>query len=207
MVTYKNVHYLTTRNKVYYFQRRIPKDVQHYYSIRTIACSLKTASLPRAVKASAKLASLLDDYWITLRIDNLALKHCIAKEQEAHRRSAGLNLTDAKAIYCKLKGAGKQESFFYNASLCTNYAIQALGDKDLYDYSAVDGGKYRDWLQQKGLAPSSVKRVFSTTRAMINLAISEEGLDMKNPFSKVYFPALDNRRTKKSIQIEHIATL
>ena len=62
--------------------------------------------------------------------------------------------------------------------------IQALGNKDLMAYELADGGVFRDWLTEKGLASSSVKRVFSTIRAITNLAIAEHGLDMRSPFAR-----------------------
>ena len=34
----------------------------------------------------------------------------------------------------------------------------------------------------------TVKRVFATVRAIVNLSISEEGLDCTNAFAKTYFP-------------------
>jgi len=43
------------------------------------------------------------------------------------------------------------------------------------DYEPSDGGVFRDWLTEKGLASSSVKRVFFTIRAITNLAIAEYG--------------------------------
>ena len=42
------------------------------------------------------------------------------------------------------------------------------------------------------MASSSVKRVFSTIRAITNLAIAEYGLVMRSPFANVYFPELDD---------------
>ena len=60
------------------------------------------------------------------------------------------------------------------------------------DYEPSDGGVFRDWLTEKGLASSSVKRVFSTIRAITNLAIAEYGLDMRSPFAIVYFPESDD---------------
>ena len=55
-------------------------------------------------------------------------------------------------------------------------------------YTSLDAGSFRDHLLDKELAGASVKRVFSSIKAIYNLAASEYGLDGKNPFSKVYFP-------------------
>ena len=40
----------------------------------------------------------------------------------------------------------------------------------------------RDWLIKRGLGSSSLRRVFSGIKAVINLTIQDEGLDLKNPF-------------------------
>jgi integrase len=95
-------------------------------------------------------------------------------------------------FYLKLKGQGKAESFATYTERNVDYVIEAIGDKDLMDYEPSDGGVFRDWLTEKGLASSSVKRVFSTIRAITNLAIAEYGLDMRSPFANVYFPELDD---------------
>jgi integrase len=52
----------------------------------------------------------------------------------------------------------------------------------------------------KGLNGSSVARIFGTVRAVINLAISEFGLSIVNPFSDVYFD--QSQGVKKHIPIK-----
>jgi integrase len=59
--------------------------------------------------------------------------------------------------------------------------------KDLHDYVRSDATKFRDYLFAKGLNGASVARIFGTVRAVINLALSEFGLAIVNPFSNVYF--------------------
>jgi integrase len=59
--------------------------------------------------------------------------------------------------------------------------------KDLHDYVRSDATKFRDYLIAKGLNGASVARIFGTVRAVINLALSEFGLSIVNPFSNVYF--------------------
>ena len=48
-----------------------------------------------------------------------------------------------------------------------------------------------------------VRRVFSSVRAIINLSISEHGLNIVNPFSKVYLPSIDNE-LRMSIPMDKI---
>ena len=41
-----------------------------------------------------------------------------------------------------------------------------------------DASKFRDWLMEEGMSLSTVKRVFSSVKAIINLTIQEHGLDI-----------------------------
>jgi integrase len=59
--------------------------------------------------------------------------------------------------------------------------------KDLAAYTRSDATEFRDYLFAKGLNGASVARIFGTVRAVINLALSEFGLPIVNPFSNVYF--------------------
>jgi len=77
----------------------------------------------------------------------------------------------------------------------------------LMEYELSDGGVFRDWLVEKGLASSSVKRVFSTIRAITNLAIAEHGLDMRSPFANVYFPELDDIKERLPVSTHDIKVI
>ena len=57
--------------------------------------------------------------------------------------------------------------------------------KNLEAYSRSDATQIRDYLFAKGLNSASVARVIGTVRAVINLALSEFGLSIVNPFSNV----------------------
>ena len=192
MLTYISKDYLTNRNGIYYFQRRIPMDVRNHYNSHAIACSLKTRSRRIALRAASSLSMQLEEYWMTLRINQLTSIHCQKLKTSPDRAISGVSFMDAKDLYLKLKGQGKTESFATYTERNVDYVLEAIGNKDLMDYEPSDGGVFRDWLTEKGLASSSVKRVFSTIRAITNLAIAEHGLDMRSPFANVYFPELDD---------------
>ena len=192
MLTYISKDYLTNRNGIYYFQRRIPMDVRNHYNSHAIACSLKTRSRRIALRAASSLSMQLEEYWMTLRINQLTSIHCQKLKTSPDRAISGISFMDAKDLYLKLKAQGKAESFATYTERNVDYVIEAIGNKDLMDYEPSDGGVFRDWLTEKGLASSSVKRVFSTIRAITNLAIAEYGLDMRSPFANVYFPELDD---------------
>ena len=204
MLTYISNDYLTSRNGIYYFQRRVPMDIRNHYHSHIIACSLKTRSRTIALKAAAKLSLELDNYWVTSRVNQLATIHCKKLKLSQSIVNSGVTFLTAKDLYLKLKGQGKAPSFHTYTERNVQYVIQAIGNKDLSDYQTSDGGKFRDWLIKKGLASSSVKRVFATIRAITNLAIAEHGLDIRSPFASVYFPELDDVTTRQPVSIEDI---
>jgi integrase len=76
--------------------------------------------------------------------------------------------------------------------------------KDLHDYVRSDATKFRDYLFAKGLNGASVSRVFGTVRAVINLALSEFGLAIVNPFSNVYFDQRQGVKKRHPVKPEDI---
>jgi integrase len=57
---------------------------------------------------------------------------------------------------------------------------------------------------KQGMGIKTVKRVFASVRAIINLAISEEGFDCSNAFAKTYFPDDGNAQVRQPISIEYL---
>ena len=93
-------------------------------------------------------------------------------------------VVDALELYLRLKGRDRDKVFHRTARRNIKYVIKAIGNKCVKDISSSDGAKFRDWLINKGLSINTVKRIFSSVRSIINIAISEEGLDCINGFSK-----------------------
>ena len=54
---------------------------------------------------------------------------------------------------------------------------------------------------------NTVKRVFSSVRSIVNLVISEEGLDCSNGFAKTYFPKDSQTFIRKAIPNEKIKVI
>jgi integrase len=204
MLTYISKDYLTNRNGIYYFQRRVPIDVRSHYKSHSIACSLRTRSRKIALRAASALSLQLEGYWVTLRVHQLTSIHCKKLKTSSDHAVSSISFMDAKDLYLKLKGQGRAESFVAYTERNVDYVIKAIGNKDLMDYAPADGGVFRDWLFEKGLASSSVKRVFSTIRAITNLAIAEHGLDMRSPFANVYFPELDDIKKRLPVSVRDI---
>ena len=66
------------------------------------------------------------------------------------------------------------------------YLLEACGVKCLHEYTRADALKYRDYLVNKGLVGSSITRIFNTLRSVINFAIAELALNLKNSFVGLY---------------------
>jgi len=206
MVYQRVVHYLWLKGDTYYFNRRVPKDMQgHYKSSRIIIC-LKTSRKDKALRSAKSIAQRLEDYWLSLRLSKIDVPglHLLRDKPVSASVSSCENLSEALELYLRLKGVGKDKVFHRGAERNVQSVIDVLGDRPLDEYVSSDAATYRDYLLKKGLTTNSVKRNFSTIRSIINLCIQEHGLDCKNAFSRVYLPDLDDSKKRKPIPIENI---
>lgn len=101
--------------------------------------------------------------------------------------SSFVRLSEAVEIYLEQKGTGRPITFHRAAERACGYVIDACGDKHLDLYTKADANAFRDALIARGLAGSSLTRVFGTVRAVTNFAASEQGLTLNNPFAGVYY--------------------
>ncbi|MBE58216.1 MAG: integrase [Gammaproteobacteria bacterium] len=210
--TFSAVPYTYLKRGVYYFVRRIPSDLQTFYRTDRVILSLRTKSLHRASRASEKLSSRLDDYWLDLRLkqtdvpgSHLLKDHSL--QTHGITVTLGSTLSHACDVYKRTKGNGRRKLFFTHTDRAVGYAIQCLGNKDLCEYTTIDAGEFRDWLFGKGLRRSSVSRNLTIVKAVVNLCIQEEGLGINNPFAKVYIPSDENHTKRHSLTIEQIKLL
>lgn len=200
---YQNIHYINQRNGVYYYARRIPSDLKGLYSNQRIVISLRTKLKRVAVTSSSHLSHELESYWSSLRIKKLTKIYTNNQVEDA-TRSSGTLISEAKDHYIKLKGTNKSKSFVNVVTRNIGYAIKYLGDKDLTRYTTLDAAKLRDKLLDQGLSSSSVKRIFSTVKAVVGLIIKELGVGIPNPFLGVYIPNLNDKKERKPIPVEGI---
>ena len=114
------------------------------------------------------------------------------------------SLLDALAVYLEYKGKGRPKTFRLAAERSCNYVIGLCGNKPLSQYTRQDALQFRDWLVARGLTGSSVTRNFSYLKAVINFALSEYALDVRNPFVGVYHDRSAGVLTRKPIPIEDI---
>jgi integrase len=206
MVYQKVAHYLWLKGDTYYFNRRVPKDMQgHYKSSRIVIC-LKTTRKDTAVRSARSIAQRLEDYWLSLRLANIDVPalHLLRDRPQKVSQSSCMTLSKALNLYLRLKGINKDKTFHRGAERNIQSVVDVLSDRPLDEYSSSDAAAYRDYLLKKGLTTNSVKRNFATIRSVINLAIQEHGLECRNAFSKVYLPDLDDAKKRKPIPIENI---
>jgi len=202
-VLHNNSHYLYNRSGVYYYSRRVPIDIQKIYSRKKIVVSLKTKSKRIALSSSSMLTMELDKYWSSFRIKQLTsnyLPNYLGNPQNL----SNFTISDAKDLYSTLKGKTKSKLFHQIATRNTQYIIDVLGNKDLSQYTTIDAGKFRDALLKRGLVTSSVRRVFSSIKSIVNLAIKERGLKIENPFLGVFIPDLNDTTVRMPITVGEI---
>ena len=206
MVYQRVAHYLWLKGDTYYFNRRVPKDMQGHYKASRIVICLKTTRKDTAIRSAKSIAQRLEDYWLSLRLSKLDLPalHLLRDKPVGASVSSCETLSEALELYLRLKGVGKDKVFHRGAERNVQSVIDVLGDRPLDEYASSDAAAYRDYLLKKGLTTNSVKRNFSTIRSIINLCIQEHGLDCKNAFSRVYLPDLDDSKKRKPIPIENI---
>ncbi|SIS29642.1 Integrase [Thalassovita mediterranea] len=118
-----------------------------------------------------------------------------------------VKLSEAVGIYLGLKGQGRPDTFHRAAERSCGYVLDACGDKDITAYTKADANTFRDSLIKRGLAGSSMTRVFGTVRSVFNFASAEVGLDIPNPFSKVYYDRNSGVEEREPLTLEAIRIL
>ena len=187
----------------------MPADLRRHYRTGRITYSLRTKSVRDARVRAMSDAVKLDRHWHILRIssDDLPGKHLLAdavQESAAVSSIVDHSLKAAVAVYLRLKGNDRPPTFEAAVRRSCGYLIDCCGMKDLHDYVRSDATKFRDYLFAKGLNGASVARIFGTVRAVINLALSEFGLSIVNPFSNVYFDQSQGVKKRLPVKPEDI---
>ena len=188
------VPYTFIKRGYFYFIRWIPADLRHHYQTHKISYSLKTKSPKVATKRSLIAADQLDAYWARLRneaaqvppqhlADNDPVKIIPSHAEE----NIEPKMSEAVAIYLRLKGNNRPKTFSNAANRACNYLYETCGDKHLGQYVKKDATTFRDDLFDRGMNGASVARVFGTVKTIFSFAANEAGLSLNNPFTNVYF--------------------
>ena len=198
-----NPQFTYRKDGVFYFSRRIPKDIRDRYEDDKFVMSLRTKSREAAAKSARAIAARLDEYWMSLRIAGLGIPKMLASPDTAVEGPT-ITLSQALENYHALKGTGKDDLFFRSSERFVRYVIDGLGDRTLDQYSSADAAAFRDQLFDKGLSSSSVKRVFASVRSIVNLSIKEYGLSCENAFTQTFIPDKNDVTKRPPIPAENL---
>ena len=180
-------HHLYRKRGFYYFSRRVPKALLDDYPKSRIVLALKTRHYRDALRQSQILSKRLDDQWFHMQLDAMGLDNMQAKLFQPAKAAAPL-MSEATAFYLRLKGDGKDLVFTRAAQRNAASVIEVLDDRAINEYASSEAGKVRDTLLDRGLAVTSIKRMFGSIKAIINLAMAEHGIEGRNPFASIYMP-------------------
>ena len=126
--------YFYKRNDIFYFSRSIPSDLQHRFQKRKIEVSLRTKSEPKAAKSDAALSDRLERYWDSLRMEMIYSRELglrVTPNAKTTICSKSFSITEALALYHRLKGSGKTKLFFESSERSVRYLTDCLGHEDL----------------------------------------------------------------------------
>ena len=203
--------YLFTKRGIYYFERRVPKDIRVHYNASKIIKSLRTKNRTTALALSAQYARQLDGYWTSLRHSAFAEQFCsqskLMPSTLSVSRRADIRMSDALQLYLALKAKTKDKRFTAYANRAVGYLFTAVSDKNLSDYTRADANAFRDFLIKRGLVNTSVKRNFEVVRAIFNLAEREHALDIKNPFANILLINIKAGTVRPPLKPEEVVRL
>jgi integrase len=212
----KSIPHTFVRNGYYYFSRRVPSDLRDHYSYHRIVQGLRTTSAQKAKVQASITSAKLEAYWNQLRLAksdvigmSLVRDTSISSLKVGTKQSQSdcPSLLDALEVYLEQKGKGRPKTFRVAAERSCNYLIGLCGNKQLSDYTRQDALQFRDWLVARGLTGSSITRNFSYLKAVINFALSEYALDVRNPFIGVYHDRNAGVLVRKPIPIDDMRNI
>jgi len=192
-----NVRYVSNRDGVYYYTRRVPYDVRQHYASHRLSFSLKTKSYANAVRAAQSVTQRLEDYWLGLRLQQMDIPaiHLVKTDDVIHTSPI---MMDAVDIYLSIK-SNPDRIFIRTARRNGEYVSKVLGNRPITSYSTLDAAKFRDWCFEQGMNINTVKRVFASVRSIINLVMREHGIEGSNAFSGTFMPDRDDVSKRKPI--------
>ena len=199
--------HICLRSDVFYYVRRIPADIRSYYQADRVSLSLRTKSQAIANRAAQSITQRLEDYWLGLRLQQIDIPAIHLLNNQSMPQSNDMLLSEAQNLYVSLKGADKDKTFTRTAERNVGYVIKVLGDHPVTLYSSSDAARFRDWLIDQGMAKETIKRVFSSIRSIVNLAIRERGLEGQNGFAGTFMPEGLRVQKRQPIPIDDIRNI
>ena len=199
--------YLTLKSGSYYYTRRVPKSLSLSFGKKRFVKCLHTSSHARAERLSIELSSRLENIWDRLRLDLLDFTPIQTSPQRAtlNKHYNSPKLSEVVEVYLRLKKQARGSTFVTSTQRNIRYLIECVGDITLAELHANHASRFRDHLTGKGLTTASVKRIFASVKAVVNLGITEFGLEAQNVFASVYLP--DGEQSKARMPIPDATVL
>ena len=162
--------YLTLKNGIYYYTRRVPKSLSHSFGKKRFVKCLHTSSRFKAERLSSELSSRLENIWDRLRLDlvDFAPRQTAKQKVTSNVDNYSPKLSEVVEIYLRLKKQARGPTFVTSTQRAIRYLVECVGDIALTELHANHGAKFRDHLTGKGLSTASVKRVFASVKAVVN---------------------------------------
>ena len=205
-VMYKDAHqYVADRDGVFYYVRRVPLDVRQHYASSRISFSLRTKSHQSALRAARSVTQRLDDYWLGLRLQQMDIP-AIHLVQVGTTIDNSPSIMEAVELYLSINGK-EGTTFKRTARRNAEYVAKAIGNKPIASFSSSDAAHFRDWCVEQGMTISTVKRVFGSVRAIINLVMREHGIEGSNAFSGTFMPDRGDASTRQPIPTDKLITI
>ena len=103
-VMYTNAsQYVSRRDGVFYYIRRVPHDVRQHYASSRISFSLRTKSLRSAARTASSVTQRFEDYWLGLRLQQMDIPAIHLVKADDVEDNSPL-LLDAVEMYLNTKG-------------------------------------------------------------------------------------------------------
>ena len=132
MLATKSNSYIFQKGGVWYLSRRVPADLRRHYRTGRTTYSLRTKSIRDAGVRAMSDAAKLDRHWHIIRMssDDIPGKHSL-EEPEEKNIGQGPSLSDAVALYLRLKGQNKPHAFEATLKRGCGHLIDSCGIKVL----------------------------------------------------------------------------
>ena len=197
-VMYTNAsQYVSNRDGVFYYIRRVPHDMRQHYASSRISFSLRTKSLRSAARTASSVTQRLEDYWRGLRLQQMDIPAIHLLKADDVEDNSPL-LLDAVEMYLHTKGE-TDKTFIRTARRNAGYVAKVLGNRPITSYATSEAAKFRDWCFEQGMSLNTVKRVFAAVRSIINLIMREHGIEGTNAFSGTFMPESPNASQRQPI--------
>ena len=127
----QNKTYTFIKDGVYYFSKRVPKDLQNHYQTNRLVLCLHTRSVSKASYAARSVLAKLEDYWLKLRLSEMEIPASNKLMPSTGDASHAITLNEALDLYLRLKGYNKQKQFEVTTKRHIQYVVECLRNRPI----------------------------------------------------------------------------